>query len=630
MTSEEVKFQSFEVGSAPKATRSRVARLRQELERKKLDAYLVPRADEHQGEYVPACAERLAWLTGFSGSAGVAAVGRTRAALFVDGRYTLQAEREADAKLFKIVALKQGALADWLAAQLPSRAIVGFDPALWTIRQIDDLQNRLAGSDTDIKLKPVRGNLVDQAWGDERPAPPIEPVRLHDIGFAGQASSDKIKDIQQALKQAGHDAVLLTQPDAICWLFNIRGADIPHTPVVLCFAIVHQRAKPELFIASEKLSSDVRAALKQLARLRKPEAMNDALAALKAAKRTVRLDPTTAAYRFKLALPQKLRVVGSDPCTLPKARKTDAEIAGSRAAHLRDGVAMVRFLAWLDNAAPSGRIDEITAVQKLEAFRHETGQLREISFDTIAGSGEHGAIVHYRVNEETNRILQSGELFLVDSGGQYDDGTTDITRTVAIGKPTAKMVRDATAVLQGHVAIATARFPKGTRGIDLDPLARQPLWRHGLDYDHGTGHGVGSYLSVHEGPASISRAGTVALQPGMILSNEPGCYKPGAYGIRLENLVLVAPCADQVADSKDDRGDEKGHDGHHMDNPEGFLRFETLTMVPFDRRLIDLTMLSTAERTWIDDYHRRVLKTLEGLIEEASEQRWLREACAPL
>ena len=463
-----------------------------------------------------------------------------------------------------------------------------------------------------IKLVPVSRNLVDRVWGRARPAPPSDPVTLHPLKLAGRSAPDKIADIQKLLKTDRHDAVVLTLSDSVAWTFNMRGSDIPHTPVALAFAIVPVSGKPELFIAPGKLTPAVRAQLEAFAKVSPPEALSGRLKVLREAGKRVRLDPGTAGYAFARALGGGKRIArGADPSLSLKAIKNATEIKGARAAHLRDGAAVTRFLAWLDAAAATGALDEIEAVRRLEGFRRATNQLREISFDTISGSGPNGAIVHYRVSEATNRKLQAGELFLIDSGGQYLDGTTDITRTVAIGKPTAEMRERFTLVLKGHIAIAAARFPKGTRGIDLDPFARRALWQAGLDYDHGTGHGIGSYLSVHEGPQSISRAGMAVLEPGMIISNEPGYYKEGAYGIRIENLVLVTPA------EKLDGADRET------------MAFETLTLAPIDRRLIVKELLTADEIAWLDAYHARVAAALSPEVDEET-RLWLKRATAPL
>ena len=603
-------FQSFDVTAEPGRIGERVEKLRALMRKRKIDAYLVPRADEHQGEYVAPSSERLAWLTGFTGSAGYAVVGLERAALFVDGRYSVQSRAETDTEIFEILPVPAKGLNDWAVDALSKGDIIGFDPWLATISQVGRL--RVALRKQEIQFKAVNSNLIDRLWGRERPAPPTSPIKIQPDDLAGESAADKIKRIQKKLIEDGQDAALLAQPDSICWLLNIRGGDVAHNPVVLAFAIVNARGKPDVFIEPRKLNTDTRRHLKTIANVRKPDDLPGILDNLKKADRVVRLTPQNTAWWFARRLGKQHYVTGPDPVVLPKAIKNTAEIAGSRAAHVRDGIAMARFLAWLDAAALArGGVDEISAAEKLEAFRQETGALREISFDTIAGSGPNGAIVHYRVNRSTNRKLGKGELFLLDSGAQYEDGTTDITRTVAIGKPTEEMRHRFTLVLKGHIAIAMARFPNGTRGVDLDSHARMALWQAGLDYDHGTGHGVGSYLSVHEGPQSISRLGQVPLEAGMILSNEPGYYKEGSYGIRIENLVLV-------------RLPEIPQGGERA-----MLSFETLTLAPIDRRLIVKSMLVPAEREWLDAYHARVAESLAGEL-DGETRRWLEAQCKPL
>jgi Xaa-Pro aminopeptidase len=602
-------FQTFEAPAERNSSTERVKELRKLMAQAGLNAFLVPRADEYQGEYVPPCAERLKWLSGFSGSAGLAIVTRKTAALFVDGRYTVQARAEVDTDSFEVSSLPRGRIVEWLSENLSRNQTVGFDAKLHTVAEIGRLETALKAN--GIRLKPVARNLVDRLWGRERPVPPANAVSVHPLKFAGRSAQDKIAAIQKRLKADGHDVVVLTLSDSIAWAFNIRGSDIAHTPVALAFAVIPQSGKPELFIAPEKLDRAARAHL-AFAKISAPDALAARLKSLRRAKKRVRLDPNTASWWFARALGGARHIAAAaDPCLALKAVKNAAELKGARAAHLRDGAAVTRFLAWLDKEAPSGEIDEIAAVRQLESFRRATSQLREISFDTIAGSGPNGAIVHYRVNESTNRKLKTGELFLIDSGAQYLDGTTDITRTVAVGKPTKEMCVRFTLVLQGHIAIATARFPKGTRGIDLDPLARRALWAHGLDYDHGTGHGIGSYLSVHEGPQSISRAGLALLEPGMICSNEPGYYKEAAYGIRIENLVLVTkPQAIQGGDRE-------------------MMGFETLTRAPIDQRLVVRDMLSATETDWLNAYHAHVLKTI-GPEVDAETRAWLKAATAPL
>ena len=602
-------FQTFDSFSAPQDSADRVKRLRTLLAERGLDAFLVPRADEHQGEYVPPCAERLKWLTGFSGSAGLAAIAAKRAAVFVDGRYTVQVQSESDGELFDFPGIARTHLAGWLTANCKRGATVGFDPWLHTVGEIERLSQALAAH--DMKLKPTKSNLVDQIWGKAQPEPPRNPAVTHGEEFAGRSAGDKIADVQKILKAAGQHAAILTLPDSICWLFNLRGTDVAHNPVVLAFAIVPASGKAELFIASEKITRAVRAHLDGVAKLAKPDAFVERLKALKKSGKRMRLDPNTAAWSIHRTLGAKTAVAGTDPCIGLKAIKNPVEIEGARAAHIRDGAAMCHYLSWLDREAAYGTLDEISAVKKLEECRAATGALKEISFDTISGSGAHGAIVHYRTSVATNRKLMLGELFLLDSGAQYEDGTTDITRTIAIGTPGEDIRERFTLVLQGHIAIATARFPKGTRGIDLDPFARRALWEHGLDYDHGTGHGVGSYLSVHEGPQSISRAGMTALEPGMVCSNEPGYYKQGSYGIRIENLVLVT---EPVTPDGGDRP---------------VMAFETLTMVPIDRRLIERSLLTQQERRWIDSYHAEVRAKIGPLV-DVETHIWLTNATDPL
>jgi Xaa-Pro aminopeptidase len=603
-------FQTYEPAQASGDSGARIARLREMMVRAGIDALLVPHGDEYANEYLPACAQRLAYVTGFTGSAGTAVVARDKAALFVDGRYILQAPQQVDTKVFEVLQAGNAKIGDWLARTLKPGAVIGFDPRLHAPNTVDDLAQELAAR--RIKLKPLGRNPVDTLWGKARPAPPRGAVIPHPLKYAGKSAEDKLAKIQAVLKKDGQDAVVLTFPPSICWLFNIRGSDVAHNPVALAFAIVPATGKAELFIDAAKVGREARAHLAPVARLADPAALAQRLTALKAAGRTVRLSPAAPIWFHRKLKGGKARVVRAvDPCVLPQARKNAAEIKGTRAAHKRDGAAMARFLAWLDREAPSGRIDEISASKRLEELRAETQALKEISFDTISGSGPNGAIVHYRVNTATNRALKPGELYLVDSGAQYLDGTTDVTRTVAIGQPTCEMRERFTLVLKGHIAVATARFPKGTRGVDLDPFARRALWGAGLDFDHGTGHGVGSYLCVHEGPQSISKGGMVALEPGMIVSNEPGYYKNGAYGIRIENLVLVTE-------------PEKVPGGERE-----LMSFETLTLVPIDRRLIVPEMLTPAELEWLNAYHARVRQEIASELGLA-DRAWLEQATAPI
>ena len=604
-------FQTYEAPQSGGGQGDRVRQLRQLMAQLGVDALLVPRADEHQGEYVARSAERLAWLTGFTGSAGLAVVARSAAALLVDGRYLVQAPTQVDTRLFQVLQVPQAKLSDWLIATLKTAEMVGYDPWLHTEASIAELGQALEPK--GIKLKALARNPVDRVWGRERPAPPQGAVFPHALAYAGKSGQQKLSELQTTLRREDADAVILTQPDSIAWLFNIRGSDVAHNPVPLAFAVVPVAGKAELFIDKAKIGRETREHLAGLAKISDPADLERRLASLKKAGKRVRLDPHTAAsWFFRKLRGGKGRVVrGVDPCVLPKARKNATEIRGARAAHQRDGAVMARFLAWLDREAGAGMVDEISAARQLEILRSETQALKEISFDTISGSGPNAAIVHYRVTTASNRKLQPGQLYLVDSGAQYLDGTTDITRTVAIGAPTREMQERFTLVLKGHIAIATARFPKGTRGVDLDPFARRPLWQAGLDFEHGTGHGVGSYLSVHEGPQNISRRGMTALEPGMILSNEPGYYKEGAYGIRIENLLLVEEAA------LPDGGERE------------MMGFATLTLAPIDRRLIVAALLSDQELAWLNAYHARVLKEIGPELGPA-DRAWLAAATAPI
>jgi Xaa-Pro aminopeptidase len=603
-------YQIFDDVSSPAASGERVKALQRELKSRRLKGFLVPHSDEHQNEFLPPSAERLAWLTGFTGSAGVAIVLDKAAALFVDGRYILQARSQTDPTLFEVLQTPEAKPSSWIADNLTKGATVGYDPALHTIKEIERLTEALAKS--GIKLNPVDTNPIDALWQD-RPKPSPAQVVPHGVEYAGRSAFDKIRDAQAQLKEANVDAVLLTLLDSIAWLFNIRGGDLKHTPVALAFAIVPVAGRPTLFIDPAKVGDNVKGELREMVDLAEPAALTEKLKALGEAHSRVRLDPDTAPIRFAQMLKAEGAqfVPGPDPCIAPKAIKNEVEIKGARVAHLRDGLAMARFLAWLDEVAESGKIDEVAAAIKLEDCRRESGQLKDISFDTISAAGPNGAIVHYRPTTTGKRALQSGTLYLIDSGAQYRDGTTDVTRTVAIGTPTAEMRRHYGLVLKAHIAIATARFPKGTRGQDLDPFARRPLWEAGLDFDHGTGHGVGSYLSVHEGPQRLSRLGTVELEPGMILSNEPGYYREGQYGIRLENLVLVTPPERIQGGTREMMG------------------FETLTLVPFDRRLIDPKQLLPFELAWLNAYHARVRREIEPVL-LSDDRAWLRHATAPI
>ena len=604
----EARFQSFDDSSEGAAAAAHLKSLRAELKRRRLDGFVVPRADRQQNEYLPASEERLAWLTGFTGSAGAAVVLAERAALFVDGRYTVQAGSQVDAALFSIEHLVDTPPEQWLERNLKSGTKLGYDPWLHTSESAERLRKACASAGAELAA--VDGNPIDALWRD-RPAPPAGAVTLHDIKLAGESAADKLKRVHSELAKLRADALVVSDPQNVAWAFNIRGSDIAHTPLALAFAVIRHEGKPALYVDSAKLDNQTRHALQEIAAVRAPAELERDLAQLK--DKTVRLDQASAADALTrlIAGSGGKPVRGPDPIALMKAVKNHAEIAGSRAAHKRDGVAAARFLAWLDREAPTGIVTEIDAVEALESFRRDTGLLKDISFPTIAGSGPNGAIVHYRVTRATNRTLGMNELFLVDSGAQYEDGTTDITRTVVLGTPSEEMRDRFTRVLKGHIAIATAVFPENTTGAQLDPLARTALWQAGLDFDHGTGHGVGSYLSVHEGPARISKLGTVALRRGMILSNEPGYYKTAAYGIRIENLLLVIAAPEPA-------GAEKPLNA-----------FETLTLAPIDRALVETRMLTAKERNWVDGYHARVQETIGPLVDQATRS-WLEAATRPL
>ncbi|KQP66112.1 aminopeptidase P family protein [Methylobacterium sp. Leaf112] len=599
-----LRFQTFDDPSH-RVGAARIAALRTILAAEGLDGFVVPRADEHQSEYVPPGAERLAWLTGFTGSAGTAVILTDTAALVVDGRYTLQAPAQVDTAVITPVQLAETNVEAWIGAHLTRGQVLGYDPWLHT----PDGVARLArvAEKVGATLRAVAANPVDAVWAD-RPGAPAGPVVPHPLALAGEAIPQKLVRIRAALAKAACAALVISDPHNLAWAFNLRGSDVAHTPLALGYAILPLEGRPTLFLASPDIAPALRAALAPVADLRPRSAFETALDGL-AKGRTIRLDAATAAIALKVRIEAAGGVAetGPDPITALKAVKNEAEIAGTRAAHLRDGVAVVRFLAWLDGAED---LTEIAAVEALEDFRSEGGLLRDVSFPTISGSGPNGAIVHYRVSRETDRRVRPGELFLIDSGAQYADGTTDITRTVAVGPPTDLMRDRFTRVLKGHIAIARAVFPKGTTGAQIDGFARAALWEAGLDFDHGTGHGVGAFLSVHEGPQRIAKTGTVALEAGMILSNEPGYYRAGAYGIRLENLVLVEPRAIP--------GGERP-----------MLGFETLTLAPFDRRLVAVDLLGPAERAWIDAYHARVRDAL-GPHLDAPTRAWLDAATRPL
>jgi len=602
----EAKFQSFADPAAANESAGRIKRLRAALAERSLDGFLVPRADAHQNEYVPKSAERLAWLTGFTGSAGFAVILATKAAIFVDGRYVIQVRGEIDPQVMTPLDVSAVAPSAWLAENARDGGRIGYDPWLHTSIQIERFRKALEGK--NITLVPVDENPIDAIWRD-RPAEPVGKVTPYPTRLAGENVNAKIKRLRAQFGDA--DAALLSDPHAIAWTFNIRGADVAHTPIALCFALLPKNGKPSLFIDQAKIDDKTRAALEKFLDLRPAEALADTLKKSGRDGATILFDAATAPSKLVDILREaggKPKIV-ADPASLPKAVKNASELACARAAHIRDGLALTRFLAWFSTEAPNGGLTEISAAQALESFRREGGDLRDISFPTISAFGEHAAIPHYRVTEKSNLQIGKG-VYLVDSGAQYLDGTTDVTRTVAIGRPSKQFREHYTRVLKGHIAIARAVFPKGVGGAQLDAFARAALWEAGLDFDHGTGHGVGVYLSVHEGPQRISRLDTTPLQPGMILSNEPGYYRAGEYGIRLENLVIV--------EKRDIKGGEREMYG-----------FETITLAPFDLASIDPRLLTEAEIGWLDAYHARVRKTLSPLADPAT-RRWLRDATRKL
>ncbi|WP_316203164.1 aminopeptidase P family protein [Bradyrhizobium sp. SZCCHNS3051] len=605
----EALFQTFEEPETGVALTARLAALREELARRKLTGFIVPRADQQQNEYVPPSEERLAWLTGFTGSAGLAIVLPQAAALFVDGRYTLQAGKQVDGKAWMVESLIEPPPESWLTRHLQSGDRVGFDPWLHTTAAAERLAAACAKAGAE--LVPVERNPVDSIW-TERPLPPLGAVSIHGAELSGESEADKLGRIRLEIERLGVEALVLSDSHNVAWTFNIRGADVSHTPLPLSYALVPKAGRPTIFIDSRKLSNLTRDHLEQSADVAEPDTLTLRLSELAQSGAAVALDSATAADALTRLIQGAggKAVRGADPVSLLKAAKNAVEIEGTRRAHQRDAVALARFLAFIDREAPKGTLTEIDAVEALESFRRDTGALRDVSFPTISGTGPNGAIVHYRVTRKSNRRIMPGDLLLIDSGAQYQDGTTDVTRTIAVGAPTEEMRDRFTRVLRGHLAIARAIFPDGTTGAQLDTLARQFLWQAGIDFEHGTGHGVGSYLSVHEGPARISKLGTTPLKRGMILSNEPGYYKTDAFGIRIENLELVV--------AKDVAGAEKPMNG-----------FEALTLAPIDRRLIDVVMLTAEERAWLDAYHARVRETVRAALDD-SDQRWLDQATAPL
>lgn len=595
-------FQTFTATATPEQGPPRLAALRGVMARHQLDGFLIPRADAYQGEYVAACDARLAWLTGFTGSAGFCTALTHSAGVFIDGRYRTQVKGQVAAD-FTPVPWPETSLADWLKQELPKGGTVGFDPWLHTVSEIARTTQAL--ENTGITLTRSK-NLIDQIWTD-RPAPPMAPVVAHPIAFAGETADSKLTRLAGDLQQTGHHAAVITQPESIMWLLNIRGGDVEHTPLAHCMAILHADASVDLFIAAGKLGT-LTPPLPDPVQIHAPDTLLDQIDALTG---PVRIDPITAPQILADQLGDQA-VHGPDPCALPKARKNPAEIDGAAQAHLRDGAAVVELLAWLDAAQP-GTLREIDVVRQLEHFRRADNSLKEISFDTISGTGPNGAIMHYRVTEDSNATLQDGHLLVLDSGGQYLDGTTDITRTIAIGTPGDDERAAFTRVLQGMIAMSRLRWPVGLSGREIECIGRLPLWLAGQDFNHGLGHGVGAYLGVHEGPQRLARSSDIPLEPGMILSNEPGYYREGAFGIRIENLIVV----------------EQAPPLPGGDPERQFLTWRTLTYVPIDRRLIVTDMLGSEDRAWLNAYHARVLAQIRPRVSQAA-QLWLDAATAPL
>jgi Xaa-Pro aminopeptidase len=606
----EAHFQTFEDPEGGVALTARLAALREQLRLKKLTGFVIPRADQQQNEYVPASEERLAWLTGFTGSAGMAVVLLQDAAVFVDGRYTVQVKKQVDTSAWSVASLVEPPPESWLTEHLKAGDRLGFDPWLHTTASAERL--KAACAKAGAELVAVEANPVDDIW-HERPAAPIGAVTIHPSEYAGESEADKLGRIRAEIDRLGSDAIVLSDSHAVAWTFNIRGADVSHTPLPLSYALVPKQGRPQIFIDHRKLTNSSRDHLEASADVHEPDGLATSLRDLAASGAAIALDSATAADALSRLITAAggTPVRGNDPIALLKAVKNPVEIKGTQTAHRRDAVALATFLAWIDREAPKGGLTEIDAVEALETFRRNTGALKDVSFPTIAGTGPNGAIVHYRVTRKSNRRIAPGDLLLIDSGAQYEDGTTDVTRTIAIGEPTDEMRDRFTRVLRGHIAIARAVFPDGTSGAQIDAFARQFLWHAGLDFAHGTGHGVGSYLSVHEGPARISKIGTTPLKRGMILSNEPGYYKTDVFGIRIENLELVVEAKIE--------GAEQPMNG-----------FETLTLAPIDRRLINAHRISKRELNWIDDYHARVRREIAPLIDDAAVRDWLHAATEPL
>ncbi len=607
---EELRLNFHEALKSSTESTSKLSKVRDYLAKEGLGGILVPRTDEHQSEYVSAYAQRLSWLTGFTGSAGTALVMKEKALIFVDGRYTLQAREEVNEKLFEVVELAKISVNGWIQENFPPKSQLAYDPQLHTLSAVRSLS--ISCQSRKSFLAPVNPNPIDCIWQDQ-PSPPLSPLTPHTLQFSGQSLQEKCRQCAAHIYAAGADAAILTLADSICWLFNVRGADVEYTPVSLAYAILYKDSSAEVFIDTRKLTNKVREHLGNTVTIKPHSAFQSSLQQLSATGKKIQVDPQTASDWIFQSLGEDAHIVEhEDPCILAKAIKNTVELSGTRAAHLRDGVALTKFLYWMHKNAIKGTVTELDAATLLEEFRSHGENFRGLSFPTITGTGPNGAVVHYRADPTSNRTIEPGDLYLVDSGAQYLDGTTDVTRTIAVGTPTEEMRDRFTRVLKGHIAIATARFPSGTSGGQLDALARLSLWEAGIDFQHGTGHGVGSFLSVHEGPQRISKSlASSALKSGMIISNEPGYYKTDCYGIRIENLLVVAEAT--IA------GDLK----------EEFLEFDTLTLAPIDRTLIVENMLNTREKKWLNDYHGSVHAQLARYL-DSDICHWLEDVTSPI
>lgn len=586
-------FQSYDPVSDRSFASKHLPALRKKLAEQKLTGFIIPHDDEYQNEYIPAYAERLMWASGYSGSAGAAIVMLDRAVIFVDGRYTLQVRQQADSEFYNYEDITETSPTSWLRENAKPEDRIGYDPMLHATNNVQQLQ--ATAEKAGFALIPVEKNPVDLAWTDQ-PDFPQSKVRAHTLDYAGKSSDEKRAEIAKNIEKNGADAVLLTAPPSLAWLFNIRGDDVDRTPLPLGRAILHKDGSAQLFLSPKKVDNQLAAHLGDNVDIVSDTEVHQELETLGQDNKRVAVDPALAPFRYAQILKSAgAKIVNlTDPCALPRACKNETELSGTRAAHIRDGASVSQFLHWLATATQDGSVDEISAAKKLEEFRRENETLSDISFDSISGAGANGAVVHYKVSTQTNKSIEPGSLYLIDSGGQYPDGTTDITRTVPIGTPTEEMRDRFTRVLKGHIGLALMRFPSGTTGTQLDTMARKPLWDAGLDYDHGTGHGVGSYLGVHEGPQRIAKApSSQALMPGMILSNEPGYYKTGEYGIRIENLVIVSK--------------PEPIDGGERE----MMSFETITLAPICLDLVVPTLLTESERHWLNKYHARVRQTLK-------------------